>query len=133
MTRGPKRQLPLCFRWLCPHVQACGQNGTALAVSAAVPSLQAPTKHQQTVAHVLGLPHHKVVCHVKRLGGGFGGKESRSAHFNACAAVPAWHTRKAVRLCLDRDEDMQLSGHRHAFLGRYKVGTEARPSQATKS
>lgn len=71
---------------------------------------------------MLGLPQHKVVCRVKRLGGGFGGKESRSASFNACACVPAWHTRRPVRLCLDRDEDMQMSGHRHAFLGKYKVG-----------
>ena len=83
--------------------------------------VQAPTKHQQTVANVLGVPHHKVVCHVKRLGGGFGGKESRSVSFNAPAAVAAWHTGKAVRLCLDRDEDMHMSGHRHPFMGKYKV------------
>jgi len=83
--------------------------------------LQAPAKHQQTIAHVLGIPHHKVVCHVKRIGGGFGGKESRSVFPNAAAAVPAYHLRRPVRLVLDRDEDMHMTGHRHAFLGKYKV------------
>ena len=37
------------------------------------------------------------------------------------AVVAAWHTRRPVRICLDRDEDMQMSGHRHAFIGKYKV------------
>ena len=83
--------------------------------------LQAPAKHQQTIAHVLGIPHHKVVCHVKRIGGGFGGKESRSVFPNAAAAVPAYILRRPVRLVLDRDEDMHMTGHRHAFLGKYKV------------
>ena len=83
--------------------------------------LQAPAKHQQTIAHVLGIPHHKVVCHVKRIGGGFGGKESRSVFPNAAAAVPAYILRQPVRLVLDRDEDMHMTGHRHAFLGKYKV------------
>lgn len=78
--------------------------------------VQAPAKHQQTIAHVLGIPHHKVVCHVKRIGGGFGGKESRSVFPNAAAAVPAYILRQPVRLVLDRDEDMHMTGHRHAFL-----------------
>ncbi|KAL3157593.1 hypothetical protein ABBQ32_012044 [Trebouxia sp. C0010 RCD-2024] len=87
-----------------------------------IASTQAPSKHQQTIAHVLGIPQHKVVCHVKRLGGGFGGKESRSVPWNAAAAVPAYILRRPVRLILDRDEDMHYTGHRHAFLGTYKVG-----------
>ncbi|DBA72485.1 TPA: hypothetical protein ACH3X2_010250 [Trebouxia sp. C0005] len=86
-----------------------------------IASTQAPAKHQQTIAHVLGIPHHKVVCHVKRIGGGFGGKESRSVFPNAAAAVPAYILRRPVRLVLDRDEDMHMTGHRHAFLGKYKV------------
>ncbi|KAL0052613.1 hypothetical protein WJX82_004790 [Trebouxia sp. C0006] len=86
-----------------------------------IASTQAPAKHQQTIAHVLGIPHHKVVCHVKRIGGGFGGKESRSVFPNAAAAVPAYILRQPVRLVLDRDEDMHMTGHRHAFLGKYKV------------
>ena len=42
--------------------------------------------------------------------------------YNTAAAVAAYHTRRPVRICLDRDEDMQTSGHRHAFVGKYKVG-----------
>lgn len=83
--------------------------------------MQGLTKNQSEVAKVLGLPNNKVVARAKRLGGGFGGKETRSVPYNVAAAVPAWHLNRAVRLCLDRDEDMQTSGHRHAFIGKYKV------------
>ena len=44
-----------------------------------------------------------------------------SVPYNTAAAVAAFRTRKAVRICLDRDEDMQTSGHRHAFVAKYKV------------
>ena len=73
------------------------------------------------VAHALGIPAHKVVGRTKRLGGGFGGKETRAVNVSVAAAVPAWHLRRPVRLILDRDEDMHTTGHRHAFLGKYKV------------
>ena len=46
----------------------------------------------------------------KRLGGGFGGKETRGIFLHCAAAVPAYHLRRPVRLCLDRDEDMQMTG-----------------------
>ena len=95
--------------------------------------MQAPAKHQQTIAHVLGIPQHKVVCHVKRIGGGFGGKESRSVFHNAAAAVAAYRLRRPVRLILDRDEDMHYTGHRHAFLGTYKVSTHKRSVFACSS
>lgn len=58
----------------------------------------------------------------KRLGGGFGGKETRAAFVNAAAALPAYLLRRPVRLVLDRDEDMSITGHRHPFMARYKVG-----------
>jgi xanthine dehydrogenase/oxidase len=73
------------------------------------------------VAHVLGVPLHKVTCRVKRLGGGFGGKESRAALVAAAAAVPAAALRRPVRHVLDRDEDMGTTGHRHGFVCRYRV------------
>lgn len=85
-------------------------------------STQCLDKHQRYIAHVLNIPQHKVVCKAKRLGGGFGGKETRAAVYNAVCAVPAYHLRKAVRLVLDRDEDMCVTGQRHAFKARYKVG-----------
>ena len=85
-------------------------------------STQALTKHQIQVAHVLGIDMHKVIAKTKRIGGGFGGKETRSAYFNAAAAVPAYLLQRPVRLILDRDEDMAMSGTRHPFLGKYKLG-----------
>lgn len=84
---------------------------------------QAPMKNQKWVALVLGVPLHKVVAKAKRLGGGFGGKETRAVFMNCAAAVPAYHLKRPVRLCMDRDEDMQMTGHRHAFMAKYKVGT----------
>jgi xanthine dehydrogenase/oxidase len=84
-------------------------------------STQAPTENQHAVAHVLGVPLHKVTCRVKRLGGGFGGKESRAALVAAAAAVPAAALRRPVRHVLDRDEDMGTTGHRHGFVCRYRV------------
>ncbi|KAK9811378.1 hypothetical protein WJX72_002855 [[Myrmecia] bisecta] len=85
-------------------------------------STQCPQKHQSMIAGLLAIPQHKIVCHTKRIGGGFGGKESRSAAINATIALPAWHLRRPVRIVLDRDEDMHITGHRHPFLGKYKVG-----------
>lgn len=63
----------------------------------------------------------KVVCKAKRLGGGFGGKETRSAFIAAAASVPAYLLNRPVKLTLDRDEDMMITGQRHSFLGKYKV------------
>ncbi|CAK9146742.1 unnamed protein product [Ilex paraguariensis] len=64
----------------------------------------------------------KVVCKTKRIGGGFGGKETRSAFIAAIAAVPSYHLNRPVKLTLDRDIDMMITGQRHSFLGKYKVG-----------
>ncbi|KAJ8770899.1 hypothetical protein K2173_022071 [Erythroxylum novogranatense] len=87
-----------------------------------VSSTQAPQKHQKYVAHVLGLPMSKVVCKTKRIGGGFGGKETRSAFIAAAASVPSYLLNRPVRLTLDRDIDMMITGQRHSFVGKYKVG-----------
>ncbi|XP_031281562.1 xanthine dehydrogenase 1-like isoform X2 [Pistacia vera] len=87
-----------------------------------ISSTQAPQKHQKYVAHVLGLPMSKVVCKTKRIGGGFGGKETRSALFAAVASVPSYLLNRPVKITLDRDIDMMISGQRHSFLGKYKVG-----------
>ncbi|MEW5318751.1 MAG: hypothetical protein WDW38_009946 [Sanguina aurantia] len=89
-------------------------------------STQAPAKHQKYVAGVLGLPDHKVVSKSKRVGGGFGGKETRALFVHAAIAVPAYLLRRPVRISLDRDEDMQMTGQRHAFLANYKVGFSSR-------
>ncbi|KAJ1740811.1 hypothetical protein LPJ68_003431 [Coemansia sp. RSA 1086] len=82
-------------------------------------STQNPTEAQMVCAEVLGVPAARIVCHVKRMGGGFGGKESRSSLIAAFAALGAHHTKQSVRLMLDRDMDMMISGQRGSFLGRW--------------
>lgn len=67
-------------------------------------------KHQKYIASVLGVPANKIVSKTKRLGGGFGGKETRGIFLHTAIAVPSYHLRRPVRIMLDRDEDMQMSG-----------------------
>ena len=87
-----------------------------------VVSTQCPDKSQRLIASALGIPCSKVVAKSKRIGGGFGGKETRAAFLNVAAAVAAYHCRRPVRLVLDRHVDMAITGQRHAFLGKYKAG-----------
>uniref|UniRef100_A0A8C7F7H4 Xanthine dehydrogenase n=1 Tax=Oncorhynchus kisutch TaxID=8019 RepID=A0A8C7F7H4_ONCKI len=85
-------------------------------------STQSATKTQSLVAKALGVPASRVVIRVKRMGGGFGGKESRSTTLSTMVAVAAQKLKRPVRCMLDRDEDMLVTGGRHPFYGRYKVG-----------
>jgi xanthine dehydrogenase/oxidase len=85
-------------------------------------STQNPKETQDFVAHVLGIDFNRVVCRVKRLGGGFGGKESRSVFLSCALAVAAKKLLRPVRCMLTREEDMVMSGTRHPFMGQYKVG-----------
>jgi len=87
-----------------------------------VTSTQNPTKTQYVVSNVLGTPATRTVVRTKRIGGGFGGKETRSIFISAAAAVAAQVTGKPVRMVLDRNVDMLITGGRHPFLGKYKVG-----------
>ncbi|KAJ1991067.1 hypothetical protein GGI25_003886 [Coemansia spiralis] len=83
---------------------------------------QGPTGVQMECAKVLGVPASRIVCHVKRVGGSFGGKESRATLIAAFSALGAYHTNKPVRIVLERNEDMQTSGQRHPYLGQWEVG-----------
>jgi xanthine dehydrogenase/oxidase len=65
---------------------------------------------------------NKVVVRVKRLGGGFGGKETRSVPLSSILSLAAQKTGRPVRYMLTREEDMVTSGQRHPFLGKWKVG-----------
>ncbi|XP_056445090.1 aldehyde oxidase 6 isoform X1 [Gadus chalcogrammus] len=85
-------------------------------------SSQAPTITQEAVAETLGVPSNRVTCHVKRLGGAFGGKVTKTSILAAITAVAAWKTGRAVRCILERGEDMLITGARHPVLGRYQVG-----------
>ncbi|HEX4883470.1 MAG TPA: xanthine dehydrogenase molybdopterin binding subunit [Casimicrobiaceae bacterium] len=85
-------------------------------------STQHPGEVQHMVAHALGLHAHDVVVECRRMGGGFGGKETQMSLFACVAAILARRTKRAVKLRLDRDDDMIATGKRHAFLYRYDVG-----------
>ena len=85
-------------------------------------STQHPSEVQHLVAGVLGLADHAVTVEVRRMGGGFGGKETQPALFAAIAALGAWRTGCAVKLRLDRDDDMIMTGKRHDFRIDYDVG-----------
>ena len=84
-------------------------------------STQNPTETQAYVAQVTGVQANKIVSKVKRLGGGFGGKETRSIQLAAICATAAKKTKRPVRCMLNRDEDIMTSGQRHPFLGKWKV------------
>jgi len=88
-------------------------------------STQNPTKTSNFVASVLGVPKNRVVTKMKRMGGGFGGKETRNVFIAMALAVAAKKLNKPVRIALDRDQDMSISGQRHPFLCKYKVGFTA--------
>lgn len=84
-------------------------------------SSQHPSETQAVVAEALGLQLHEVVCIVKRMGGGFGGKESQAAPFAAMAALVAKKMNRPARLCLSKDDDMVMTGKRHPFKNFYDV------------
>ncbi|XP_034409281.1 xanthine dehydrogenase/oxidase isoform X2 [Cyclopterus lumpus] len=85
-------------------------------------STQSASKTQVLVAKALGVPANRVVVRVKRMGGGFGGKETRTTVLSTVVAVAANKLKRPVRCMLDRDEDMLVMGGRHPFYGKYKVG-----------
>ena len=88
-------------------------------------STQHPTEVQHLVAAALGLPDAAVTVELRRMGGGFGGKETQASVFAIAAALLARATRRPVKLRADRDDDIVGSGKRHDFLYRYDVGFDA--------
>jgi xanthine dehydrogenase molybdopterin binding subunit/xanthine dehydrogenase small subunit len=95
-----------------------GEDGTVFVSS----STQHPTEIQAIVSEVLGEPRNKVVVQSPRMGGGFGGKETQGNAFAAMVALAAVKTGQPVRIQLDRDVDMMLTGKRHPFYSGFKVG-----------
>ena len=85
-------------------------------------STQSPYAGQKHVAKILGIQNHDVEVDVKRLGGGFGGKEDQATHWACIAALGAWHTGKAVEIVLRREEDMRMTGKRHPYVVDFKAG-----------
>lgn len=85
-------------------------------------STQHPSEMQHLVAHALHVAAHRVQVECRRMGGGFGGKESQSAPFACIAAVAAARLQRPVKLRLDRDDDFMVTGRRHCFSYDIDVG-----------
>ena len=85
-------------------------------------STQHPSEVQHMVSHALGVPSHAVTVEIRRMGGGFGGKETQGNQFAALAAIAAKRLGRAVKIRPDRDDDMIATGKRHDFLVDYEVG-----------
>ncbi|MFC3703461.1 xanthine dehydrogenase molybdopterin binding subunit [Devosia honganensis] len=85
-------------------------------------STQHPTEAQVMVAHVLGIRQHAVTVEVRRMGGGFGGKETQGNLFAVIAALAAKKWNRACKIRPDRDDDMSATGKRHDFVVDYDVG-----------
>ncbi|MET0279605.1 MAG: xanthine dehydrogenase molybdopterin binding subunit [Steroidobacteraceae bacterium] len=90
-----------------------------------VSSTQHPTEVQHVLAHALGMSNNQIIVQCRRMGGGFGGKESQPALIAAVAAILARKTGRPVKLRLDRDDDMIITGKRHDFIADYDVGFDA--------
>ncbi|MBK8455106.1 MAG: xanthine dehydrogenase molybdopterin binding subunit [Thiofilum sp.] len=87
-------------------------------------STQHPSELQKLVAEVLHLPIHAVTVEMRRMGGGFGGKETQAAQWACLAALLAIKTKQAVKLRLPRADDMSLTGKRHPFWNQYNIGCD---------
>ena len=95
-----------------------GENGQVVVHS----STQNPTETQHVVAEALGLHMHQVVCICKRMGGGFGGKETQGGIPAVMAALVAVKTGRAARVIYNKDDDMCSTGKRHAYRAEWEVG-----------
>jgi xanthine dehydrogenase large subunit len=135
MQRGdPRPQLQAAPRRLSTTIVMGGQDHFYLEgqIAVAIPqedgamlihsSTQHPTEVQNIVAHALAVPANHIVVQCRRMGGGFGGKESQAALIAAAAAVLAHKTGRPVKLRLDRDADMLVTGKRHDFIADCEVG-----------
>jgi len=84
-------------------------------------SSQNPTEIQEVVAEALGLGFHEVVCVCKRMGGGFGGKETQAVIPAVMAALVAAKTQRPARVAYSKDDDMRSTGKRHPYKIHYKA------------
>jgi xanthine dehydrogenase large subunit len=85
-------------------------------------STQHPAEVQHIIAKMLKVADAKITCECRRMGGGFGGKESQAAQWAALSALAAHVTGRSAKCRLDRDDDMIMTGKRHDFRVNYEVG-----------
>jgi xanthine dehydrogenase large subunit len=88
-------------------------------------SSQHPSEVQKLVAEVLNVKLHKIVVDMRRMGGGFGGKETQAAQWSCIAALFAARNKCAVKLRLPRQQDMIMTGKRHPFENQFEIGFTA--------
>jgi xanthine dehydrogenase large subunit len=135
LARGDTRAaLTAAPRRLSGSFQAGGQEHFYLEgqIALAVPgedgdltihsSTQHPTEVQHVAARILGCDQNRISVQVRRLGGGFGGKESNASWVAACAALAARRTGRPVKLRLGRKQDIAATGKRHPMLFRWEAG-----------
>ena len=85
-------------------------------------STQHPGEVQHWVSHALGIGNHAVTVECRRMGGGFGGKETQAGHLAVWAAIAAHKLQRPIKLRLDRDDDFMVTGKRHPFAYTYEAG-----------
>ena len=95
-----------------------GEDGDMHVIS----STQHPTEIQHKVAEAIGVPMHSVRVETRRMGGGFGGKESQGNALAVACAIAARRTGQPCKMRYDRDDDMIITGKRHDFRIDYDVG-----------
>jgi xanthine dehydrogenase large subunit len=88
-------------------------------------STQNPSEVQKLVAEVLAVDFNRVTVDMRRMGGGFGGKESQAAQWACLAALGAFHTQRAVKMRLPRSVDMTVTGKRHPFYHQYQLAASS--------
>ncbi len=111
------------------HFYLEGQAALALPAEGGVTvqsSTQHPTEIQHKVAEALGLPMNAVRVEIRRMGGGFGGKESQGNALAVSCAVVAHLTGRPAKMRYDRDDDMTITGKRHDFRIEYRAGVDER-------
>jgi xanthine dehydrogenase large subunit len=87
-------------------------------------STQGPTAVQRHMAHVLGIPMHRLEIDVTRLGGGFGGKEDQANAWAIFCALATYHLKRPVKYSLHRLEDMHMTGKRHPYSADFTIGLD---------
>jgi xanthine dehydrogenase large subunit len=126
MSRAPHRLAGTLEVGGQEHFYLEGQVGYALPLEQGQWRIHSSTQHpgevQHWVAHALGVGSHAVSVECRRMGGGFGGKETQAGHIAVWAAVAASKFKLPVKLRLDRDDDFMTTGKRHPFAYDYEVG-----------
>lgn len=101
------------------RARAVPGEGSSLRVAS---STQSPYAVQKAIARVLGLPNHLIEVDVRRLGGGFGGKEDQATAWACIAALAAHLLARPVQIVLHRLDDLQMTGKRHPYSADYEIG-----------